>query len=87
MKLIKILLLIIVVLNFIPIDALVVDHSHAEADHHCVLVCHSGCHVAVIPVSETAAIPFQSNLAYSSVAFSYDSPVIPNPKRPPIYLS
>lgn len=83
MKFIRITILVIAVISFLPLDGFCDDHQSAQ-EHHCIVACHS-CHQMVSP--ETALETFspeQSSHISFNYAFQYQAPVLDQTHRPPI---
>lgn len=85
MKFVKIFVLLIVFVSFLPLDGFCSDqHMDVEQGHHCVLVCHT-CHQMVSPETSLQAFsPEQSSTVAFNYAFRYQAPVLEQTHRPPI---
>lgn len=81
-KIFQILLFVVMILSFLPLDGFCADPS---AEHNCVLVCHTCCHHVIPPSNQTPSIAvppmFTTTTAYS---LSFENPTILVHKRPPI---
>jgi len=85
MKFLKILVLLIVVASFLPIEGFCDDHHiNANQEHHCVLACQF-CHHLVSPETNMAARNLdQSSRISFNYSFQYQAPILDQTHRPPI---
>ena len=84
MRFLNIILLIIVVFSFLPIDGFCDDHTKVDQSHHCVLACHT-CHQMISPeIALETFSPEQSSHISFNYAFQYQAPVLDQTHRPPI---
>lgn len=84
MKFIKILILILFLFAFLPLDGFCAEHSDNSSHHHCIIVCHAGCHSAILPVSQSVVHSVVASFFVMCDIFPYQDPVLDTSKRPPV---
>lgn len=84
MKALKIIILLVVLVSFLPLDGFCDDHHSGNGqEHHCVLACHT-CHHMVSPDTQTEALlPESSTNITFNYSFQYQSPILDQIHRPP----
>ena len=81
MKWLRIIILLIVMVSFLPMDTFADDH---DSQHHCVLVCHSCHHVTTPDVQSSQSSDGQSSNFSSYYAFHYQDAILDQIFHPPI---
>jgi len=83
MKLLKIFIVALMLLSFLPLDGLCKDHPESDDHHHCVVVCSASCHAAIVPRFHVSAYPTIISSFSSLYTCSYQDPILDTFKRPP----
>lgn len=84
MKFLRIIILLVALISFLPLNGFCADSHDVKAQaHHCVLSCHA-CHQLVTPDRETE-FPILTHSASVSFnySFHYQAPIIDQVHRPP----
>ena len=84
MKVLKIIILLVTVISFLPLDGFCADdHNVNTQAHHCVISCHT-CHQAVAPDTKTEFPNLTHSTSVSfNYSFHYQSPILDQAHRPP----
>lgn len=85
MRFLKVLVLIIAVVSFLPMDGICEDHHIGDGqEHHCVLACHT-CHPSITPATQSEVYQLSESTAlYFQHSFQYQAPILDQTHRPPI---
>jgi len=88
MRLLKVIIFLVVLISFLPLDGLCSDDHHETTEHHHgIVICPTHCCGAILTSSSVANLPEVSSSFSFAYELTYEDPILPTEVKPPKHHS